>query len=314
MGASYSYYPDQESPTTPGEKSVCTSELPVLHEDLMDSMEEVLRYPVHPLMELVLKGVEVKEEGPKRFTCKVLLDGEKLDAYGFGDGKGTDKVSFWCMVQLDPDESLLTIDSYTKEDLGDWVTDASDSEATLRSIIKVLKDPVRVEYFWLVKGERQHGQKQADALKLFLDGAVAMIQPGTVRCTLQASKKAAISDKLDDHLTFDQVFDGLTDWSAQFPEAEVNEVSEREVSIALPNSTPGTYTSFTFDRDVGEVCRVSYVAGKVESKQWTVLHQDPLRVEAWVEDRDGVRTTPKRAAKMLEMVLDAIIQKASSWF
>lgn len=322
MGSGYSIEPDQDSVTNPGEKVVLTTELEgCKYEDLIDGTFDYLKLP-SPHVEPVLKNVEVKDESESGYTVKVILDGAKLDQFGFGNGKGTDRVNGWLKVEVDRAAGMIHTQSYVPMG-GQFIDEASDAKAFFESFTKVLKDPVRIEYYMVVDGARMAGPAQAALLKTFVDPIVEMSKTRKVRflpdqdSIAEPGKKSVISEPMDEHISYDTLWTSITDWKSGFEGKEITEVSENEVFASGEGGVEPAdgATTVTFDKEKGTINRTRTIAGKVQETSYTVVHQDPLRMEVWVEaGEEKTRLAGRHIAMYTTVVVEQVISKASSWW
>jgi len=325
MGGSYSCEPDQDSIGEPGKKVILVSELPdVTHDGLINGILDVLRFPVIPHIMPLLRDVELTEHDDNCFTVKVILDGAKLDAAGFGDGAGSDKVMVWQKVTYKPDESLIITESYTPP--GDNVPSASKAtqdKVYHSSHTRVLKDPVRLEYYIEMDGQRLHGQAQADILKPYVDSVLALTQQKKVNFTPESDsqavpgKKCCVSDPMDQYFAYDRLFAALHDQKSLYGDTrEITEVSENEVfvtGIGGVEPVDGTM-NVQWDIDAGKIVRINKAAGKVKETYYTHVLKDPLRIEIYREDADGKNLAGKRLARFMALAMEELIKKESSWW
>mmetsp|Transcript_74836 Transcript_74836/g.173433 ORF Transcript_74836/g.173433 Transcript_74836/m.173433 type:complete len:325 (-) Transcript_74836:103-1077(-) len=321
MGNSITVTPDTDSPTTPGQLCVLSEELPIAFDDMVDGVIEVLKDPAPVVQRSVLKATEVVDLSEKEFTVKVILDGQKLDVVGYGDGKGTDKVMIWMKVTHDPEDTVKAESYISNPETGDWLPDAKDAIVYSTSVSKILKDPVRIEYYMENNNkERLTGQPIADTITGYLSAILEMKKERKVKCTPEldslkdAGKKSVISAPMDEFTTYDKLFDAMTDFAKEFPEADIQKVSENEVHITGPNGveTPAGSLDVFFDKETGELCRTHTIGGKVMDKNYGILHKEPLQLEAWLE-KDGNRIAGKPHAKMMEIMLETKLDGLSSW-
>merc|ERR1712012_1486064 len=129
--------------------------------------------------------------------------------------------------------------------------------------------------------------------------------------------KSVMSDPLDGHITFEALFNALTNWQLLFPDSEVIRVSEKEVLITGKDgleTSEGTQ-SFEFNRETGQITRVHKVLDVFQKSLHTHIHRDPMRMEVWAIDMDGKRSHDKSLAAYQEQTVnDLIINHGSSWF
>jgi len=328
MGATYSLEANQDSPSEPGKTVVLTSELPeVAPDDLAESILEILKRPVDPRVEPVLKTVELEETSENSFTVKVILDGAKLDQAGYGkDGK--DRVQQWMKINYNPAEMLVSTESFVPGD-GAWADEASGGKVFLATYSRFLKDPTRIEYWWVKDGERMAGESQAQHFKFYIDALMEIAKPRKVSFSpdcdsiAEPGQKSILSAPMDDHIAFDTLWQELLNHKAFYgliiQGAEVQEVSDNEVLVTGENGVEPAGGAFAveWNKDEGKIVRTHKVAGKAVEVNHTVVHQSPLRIEAWRLDAQGPRVSNKNMAKRYSIIIDMLLEKVakdSSWF
>mmetsp|Transcript_20477 Transcript_20477/g.57606 ORF Transcript_20477/g.57606 Transcript_20477/m.57606 type:complete len:329 (-) Transcript_20477:357-1343(-) len=328
MGVKYSLEANQDSQVEPGKKVVQTSELPeVTSEGLAEGIMDMLRRPVPPHVEPAVKDVEVEETSENSFSAKVILDGVKLDQAGYGkDGK--DKVFQWLKVTYNPAEMLASTESFVPEG-GAWADEASGGKVFLATYSRFLKDPTRIEYWWVKDGERMAGESQAQHFKFYIDALMEIAKPRKVSFSpdcdsiAEPGQKSILSAPMDDHIAFDTLWQELLNHKAFYgliiQGAEVQEVSDNEVLVTGENGVEPAGGAFAveWNKDEGKIVRTHKVAGKAVEVNHTVVHQSPLRIEAWRLDAQGPRVSNKNMAKRYSIIIDMLLEKVakdSSWF
>mmetsp|Transcript_116965 Transcript_116965/g.364139 ORF Transcript_116965/g.364139 Transcript_116965/m.364139 type:complete len:330 (+) Transcript_116965:68-1057(+) len=328
MGSSYSLTPDSES-AVDGKKCVLSSELEdCSYDDFIEGIRDILKRPVPPFQEPAVKAVEVTEQDENTYTAKVILDGAKLEGFGYGDGTGKDKVSNWMKVTFKPAEGILMTETYVNpaNPKLPTVEEATTDKVYLTSMSRVLKDPLRMEYWWeLENGERMYGQEQADHVKPYMDGTIALAKKKKVSFApdcdslAEPGSKSAISTPIDDFITVDGLWAQLLDFANIYKDLEIIEISDTEIAVTGPGGVepPTGVKAVQWDKEKGTLVTTTKIAGKVQGVLNLVVHQEPLRVEAWRVEASGERVSSKMYAKQSAYWLDEVIQrheKASSWF
>jgi len=340
MGTSHSVelIPEQDSPSAPGCKSVLTGSFddldpPVSAEAFLNELIEYLRWPVDPTTEAVLKSCTVVENGTDDFTVKILVDGVKLDSYGYGKGDGTDRVRSWKRVKVDRAAMKVTTEDYVPEPaLGAWADEASDKEVIATAHIQLLKDPTRGE-FWVVdkEGNRHSGDGLAQGLYFWTDRVI-----GQLHAEAKAKVKAAqgkgmkhpgedsiVTEPLDEHVDYDSFFDKMVtvikEKLEKAPNAEI-EAGESEIVCRMTETDAegqqkvSTHT-LKFSADAGELT-IAHTdnEGKVVNTSFRQVHKSPLVVEAWNITRSGERSAGVAFSKLVQKEVNEIIDRANSWF
>jgi len=313
-----------ESPTTPGKRSVMTASLEeycTFHE-FFDAIVPILREPLHPLESLVLKRLEVVELGPEEFTVKIIHDGQKLTAYGFGSytNDGADLVRLWQTVRCSREKREIVMEEYDEE-----------GKPRTTCITRFLSDPLRLECWCeMADGERKCGDDMAALLKSFYVVPVIkglMKRKVVVTCSVDSpggSGKSAISGSLDEYCDYDTCFDAAIQvLQDSVKGGEIIDLSEEVFEMTLRAPAIGDFDAdakmvqlVRHRREVGEIVNVASVGGQLLYTSWIKVHKEPLTVEHWTEV-DGKRTCSRQEASVLQLFVDSIISKTdgtSGWF
>jgi len=330
MGATYSLEANQDSPSEPGKKVVLTSELPeVAPDDLAENLLMMMRRPVPPMLASVLKIVELEETSENSFSVKVILDGAKLDEAGYGK-HGQDRVSQWLKVTYNPAEMLVSMESFLPDD-GAWADEASGDEVFFATYTRFLKDPTRIEYWWVKDGERMAGESQAQHFKFYIDALMEIAKPRKVSFSpdcdsiAEPGQKSILSVPVDDHIAFDALWQELLNhksvYGSVIQDLDVQEVSDNEVLVTGENGVEPAGGAFAveWNKDEGKIVRTQQVSGKAVEAIHMVIHQSPLRMEAWLLDAQGQRGSNKKLARAYTILIDMLLKKvakdsSSSWF
>lgn len=343
MGVSHSVelLEDQDSPTEPGKKSIISASVddldpPVSGDQLISEYVAWLKKPIDPMTEAILKSCTVTDDGPDACTVKVVLDGIKLDSYGYGKGDGTDRVRSWKKVVVDKAAGKVVTSDYVSEPaLGAWLDEATDKEVLATSTFQVLKDPTRIEFSVVTKdGERLSGAFLRDALYALTDRLIGEIHDqvkAKVKVTCGKAIKTAgedsvISQPLDEHADYESYFDKmvavLREKLEKIPNVEMEDISGAEFRAKVP--TPPK------EGDSEERKNTIIVKHSVESGEMTVttraddgqvvsttfrqVHKTPFVVEAWNIDRGGERSVGDAFAKEVQKQVNEVIERLNSWF
>lgn len=332
-GHSIELIADADSLAEPGTRVVMTASLddidpPIGGQQFFEEMLAISR-TVDPIAENVLKEIQVKEESPTKVTIKVILDGKKLDSYGYGKGDGTDRVRVWKKFDIDMGSLSAVVLDYVMEPLqGAWIDECSDKEVVLTTYLKVIKDPTRVEvYSILPDGTRLSGTELQQGLWPIFDAIVGSIQleaRAKVKMTPNApsikekGKVSAVSEPMDEHVYYDAFFDSflaVMKEDMQSVQGTTFEEGDGEIMVVQPISEGETVKQrIQFNQESGEINIAFIKDGKIMRQQHHVIQQSPLVMEAWNVGPDGDRTAGPSATKMLQKQVNRAIDKANSWF
>mmetsp|Transcript_116969 Transcript_116969/g.364158 ORF Transcript_116969/g.364158 Transcript_116969/m.364158 type:complete len:131 (+) Transcript_116969:446-838(+) len=129
---------------------------------------------------------------------------------------------------------------------------------------------------------------------------------------------------MNDYITVDALWARLLDFASnpmykEQKDLEIIEISDTEVAITGAGGVepPRGATSVKWDKEKGILTSTTKRGGKVMDVVTNVIHEEPLRVEAWRVDAEGTRVASKMFAKMTSFMFDEMIAKhesASSWF
>ncbi|CAE7352654.1 scoF [Symbiodinium pilosum] len=191
---------------------------PVTAEEAYEEAKSLLRYPVDSITEGLMKKFEITDVDAKTFVVKVIIDGQKLDKWGYGKGDGTDRVRHWKKVVMDDANMSLTIQDFVPEAaLGAWVDEATDKEAYNTCILQVEKSPPRILIIFDDKdGKRLSDEGFRDVMYTWTDGIVSGVQTyKTAKVKVKANapslveegKESMVSEPMDAHVKYDKFWD-----------------------------------------------------------------------------------------------------------
>mmetsp|Transcript_127471 Transcript_127471/g.271805 ORF Transcript_127471/g.271805 Transcript_127471/m.271805 type:complete len:328 (-) Transcript_127471:124-1107(-) len=309
-----------------GKTAVVSEPLPenILVEDLWDGMMEYVKYPVPQYHSAVLKSCTVTPvDGDKEFLVKVILDGQKLDAFGYGKGDGTDRVTTNNRMFCDWDKKEFKTINYKNNCwLGEEV---GDDTTYLTAITRVHKPtpPIQYEAYFHFHYENppRHCSDQtvADISMSIMDPIVQRLAKTTVRVIANAdsasgSGKVVMTPELTD-VTYDIFFNALIavlKATSESMGAEIVDTSDKQFKSEFKESKTTGVTDY--DVEKGEVTSVSTTNGIVISKWFHNVQRDPLRMEVYMIDSNGVHTADKRIGHQVQMTLNAVLEKSASWW
>mmetsp|Transcript_47979 Transcript_47979/g.126687 ORF Transcript_47979/g.126687 Transcript_47979/m.126687 type:complete len:334 (+) Transcript_47979:109-1110(+) len=329
-GSSVNLTPDADSVIEPGTKVVMSEPLEVDFGLLFDEYMDQLRYPVEPIKEYVLKECSVEEHGPDDFTVKVVLDGKKLDSYGYGRGDGVDNIDLWTRVTGDRakreiwSRPIVAPPGCYVDEVDTFKCPSTGAKTSFTS-----ETPLRVEFWIEMAGGARLDQDIAKGILLPpLGGAMQGLGKQLVKvkpdmdATRGGGLKSVISDPFDELSTFDEFWDKYLDAARNPPSAQVKpeiiEVSDEEFHTVavIPGGDKKLTTKFRHCKESGEIQAATFLDAELTGgKTTTIVHKEPLFVEAWGESKTGDRQAGRGAAKMLQASLEAALApKKTGWF
>jgi len=293
---------------------------PIEHEfdAFVGEVTNLLKYPVRPGEENVMKECLVTEEGPDKFTVKVILSGEKLSKWGFGnpDDPSKDRITHHTVVTINREARWLETIEYTDHWAGE-----KDDNILHKAHADFLKDPMRLEYYWtMADGERRANEEIANLLQGVVDLVMVALANRPVKVELDSSKQSIVSQPVPEDVTgYDAFFDGLVAALKEGPPgAQIEELSETKVKLGPPEGTEPPIVSMTmsWDKDKGFITQETERDGEMLFKSFYSITQSPVVFECWSEGPQGKRITGQSHARPMQVVVDKAIAKAKggSWF
>lgn len=311
MGASHSVELNANAacPGQPGTLCIASEPLdalptPVTAEEAYEEAKAVMRYPVDSVAEGLMKKFELTEVDAKTFVVKAILDGQKLDKFGYGKGDGTDRVRLWKKVVMDDAALTLTVQDFVPEAaLGAWVGEASDKVPLNNCIVQFERSPPRLLFIF----DDQEGKRQADdAMKNSLYswsdaivGGVITFKTSKVQVTGNApsivdggKSQSMITSPMDDLVGYDKFWDQhlkyCKDFVRNMPGAQCEDISPDEFkgTVVLDPANPSEVTSHKIvsSKSDSKVNWTVEYQGKVVSEMHRIVHQSPLVLEGWDVD------------------------------
>ncbi|CAE7763304.1 scoF [Symbiodinium sp. CCMP2592] len=341
MGASHSVELNANvaCPSQPGTLCIATDPLdalptPVTAEEAYEEAKAVMRYPVDSIAEGLMKKFELTEVDSKTFVVKAILDGQKLDKFGYGKGDGTDRVRLWKKVVMDDAALSLTVNDFVPEAaLGAWVGEASDKVPLNKCIVQFERSPPKMYFIF----DDQEGKRQADdamknGLYTWSDaiiGGVITFKTAKVKVTGNApsivdggKSESMITSPMDDLVGYDKFWDKHLQYCKDFvknmPGAQCEDISPDEFkgTVVLDPANPSEVTTHKIVSSKSDK-KVNWTVeyqGKVVSEMHRIVHQSPLVLEGWDMDATGARVAGTSKAKEMQKAVNEIVAKASSWF
>jgi len=335
MGASHGVelMAEQES-SQPGLQSIISGPLdaldpPINCKEAFEETVALLRYPMDPITEGLKKELQITELDANSFVIKLILDGKKLDGFGYGKGDGTDRVRHWKKVVAKPEKLSISVTDYVPEALlGEWLSDAKE-EAVSFCEINFLQDPPQIEFCIDDKdGNRLANPETRDGLYSWSDNIVNNIhsfKTAKVKMTPDSTSiaekglKSMVSEPMDEHVSYENFFPQMVkftrDFLAQVPGITLDE-TESEIRGSVTNEQ-GEVTRhlLKFSEATGEMTVTVSHQDKVRTELHRKVHSGPpLVLEAWDVDAEGHRLTGAAKAKEIQKNMNIMIDKANSWF
>ncbi|CAK9081053.1 unnamed protein product [Durusdinium trenchii] len=287
----------------------------------------MLRYPLDPISEGLLKELVLKDLDENTFLLKVILDGKKLDSVGYGKGDGTDRVRYWKKVTVNPAAMSISVVDYVNDgEMGAWITDAKEEVVSTCSV-NFLEDPVQIEFCLDKDGERLASPEHRDGMYPWTDAIVANIMSFKnakvkVRPDAPSIKekglKSLVSEPMDEHVSYESFFAQLVTSSREALSSVPGNVMEESAGeMRFTNTSEGGEVSTNvvkFNESTGEFVVTFSSQGKVRSELHRVVHRSPLVMEGWDIDADGNRLSGMAKAKEVQKNINNMIDKANSWF
>uniref|UniRef100_A0A7S1RIU8 Uncharacterized protein n=1 Tax=Alexandrium catenella TaxID=2925 RepID=A0A7S1RIU8_ALECA len=321
---------DEDSPSAPGFKSVLSDSLEEFctADEFYDGLWSHIRNPFMHFENIFIKERSLVEHGEEEFTVRIIYDGAKLKNFGV-----TKEEKDICKLhhRIVGNKKELTVVSQNMN---------IDGELENAGYCKLLKDPLRVEYWLIEDGERKATKLCARILEFaYIRPVLQALAKRKVKCnanhesSLQGGGLSAISEPMDEHLTYEAAFDLLQDVLKNperpsipgFPSVK-SELKETENGWELTELEPDQFRELALTKDstlprkdmhyVGQVNKedgeIILVVSMGQQLLFTVFihfHRDPLRIESW-QIADGKRQGGVPEATHLQHYVDAIITKS----
>mmetsp|Transcript_77448 Transcript_77448/g.240686 ORF Transcript_77448/g.240686 Transcript_77448/m.240686 type:complete len:336 (-) Transcript_77448:82-1089(-) len=318
-------HPDKDSPSDPGFKCVLSESLEkyCTGEEFYDGLWEVMRAPISPQEQYILKELSCIDGGPEEFTVKVVFDGQKLKYYGLSPDE-TDHIRLHQKVVGNRKEQMIVAQTM-KHDV-----------PVSSGFARILRDPARVEFYEIVDGERRSGKRVTWMLQnCYVTPVLLTISKRKVKVVgghesgLQGGGPSAISDPLDEYLTFDVAYDLFLDCLREPPpmvhdQAPVVTDTEDGFEVKLPEQehfkelcagrdpslgSMDTTMLVRHDRDKGEIIVVFSVGQELLYTSFIHFHRYPLRIESW-QVTGGKRLGGTQERNALQGYVDMIISRS----
>lgn len=322
-----------DSPTDPGFKSVVSESLEeyCTAEAFYDALWMLMRSPVHPMEAHMVKEQQVEDHGEEDFTVRVIYDGLKLKSYGLAPD---DKDYYKLNQRVVGNRKEFTI---VTQDM------KRDGTHIYTGFCKLVRNPLRLEYSRIVDGERRFGQVLASVVETtYVAPVLAVLAKRKAKVLpdheseLHGGGPSAISEPLDEWLTFDMAFEFLIEalkYPPEVPQEQKTELVEtedsweliyyeheklRELNYARDSTLPARDMRYMgkVDRAAGEIVVVCSVGQELLFTSFTHFHRDPVRIESW-QVADGKRLGGVAEASVLQGYVDHIIGKSegdSGWY
>jgi len=318
------FHPDQESLTEPGRLSALSDAVPgkVTAQHLMDGFRAYTIHPVDERVGYVVKTIEVTEHTPDDIEVKVILDGPKLDKYGYGDGKGTDRVHVWNRSKFTQD--TVTCEVYISDC---WLGEELKRVSMTTTAKLVQTDTkLRVEFYMETpNGERISDSTASGTADGVLEPILRIQTQSKVFVLADApspsdgSVTSIMSPALDEFADYDKFFQGCLSVFKTPPmrTVEFSEVSDSTFRLDWLDGEIACCCEFTHSLQTGEIAWVTNNNGKVLKTDYRKVHKSPLLFEAWQITDEGVRVANKKYARQVQLELNGILDTCASaggWF
>uniref|UniRef100_A0A6U6WU57 Uncharacterized protein n=1 Tax=Zooxanthella nutricula TaxID=1333877 RepID=A0A6U6WU57_9DINO len=308
---------------------------PVEPEKVLKELLVWLRRPVVPIAEGVLKSVDVTEhDGEDHFTVKVVTDGLKLDAYGFGRGDGADRVPIWKTVKVDRAKGCVDwVDHVSELTMGAWADEASETHEKARIAVTFVKNPNRLELVTKdEEGSVLSGDMLVKGMYFLTDMIVGTVQQQVLakvkacvgESRQQSGVKSVIVEKMDEHVDYEGFFHKFVTIQREkfekIPGVVIDDPTEGEfVTVAIipqPDGSEKTSTnSVKHNVNTGSITLEMHdTEGILVNTMYWQLHKDPLQLEAWSITKTGERIVSESIARVVQFDTNQTIERANSWF
>jgi len=344
--------PDVDSVAEPGKKCIRSSSFshldpPITLDQVVETAMYFLRYPIWngmPDYEF-LKRVEVQEFAENDFEVKVILDGEKLDAAGKGQGDGMDQISLWrrtilTRIRISGPGSLtsdwdtrITQMHYVRPYVGIREDEASNDDIKTLTVFYCMPRSVVCEVCVDVEGVRDASGARCERIEKIMnlcyqDWCLHWIVRVRVthghRSIKDPGKISNVSEVIDDHCTYDELWENLMRRIKRSIGCDSDGEDGQYVGVShRPEIHHDKVRSeLEASKATGEV-RLLQVAitedGALAWPSWSrlvkmVVHQEPLAVESWEVDEDGDNVSNFAGARRLSELVNSALERISdSW-
>jgi len=301
-----------DSVLSPGNPSIISDPITVDYDAFVDELMAVLRYPVPPPMEPLVKKVLVTEkDNPDEFDVKVILDPVKLQALGVAnkDDPSLDRIQVHTNVKIDRKNRFAASENYKSY----WAGEEPQLLIHTRADFTT-ESPFRLDYFWTTpEGERMANEMTRGMLQPVVNQIFDLLADRQVVLKLNDDKKTAACDPIDDCITtYEPLFDALIYSMKNTPKIVAEDISETKFKTTPPGEN-APYSIATFDKDQGSI-KIDTFQSEDDKKLMTVVYsfsKDPLFIEVWAEV-EGEKVTGKSIVKVLQNYIDAAVEKATS--
>jgi len=277
-----------------------------------------------------LRRATLEDVRPNGFTVKQVLDGELLDQIGKGEGTGENVEITYVHQTNKEDRSIKTV-TYWKS-----------GKVRSRNYVLLHHDPLRMESWYEIPGDPMPEDDVRARVQWVLtlivqrNSTEALKDETEVRFESHSSpsgEERLFSERLDGHVTFDQLWEEWVDLVKYRPKDQVIKSSEvcvvsesefvvvQELARAFPD-TPGERSGNGEDsqivqqvylrKELNEICieewrdMSSHERGHIPTRLWVHFHRDPLQVECWGE-LPGERKADYFTQATMQAVVDMII-------
>jgi hypothetical protein len=195
-----------------------------------------------------------------------------------------------------------------------------------RNFAVLHKNPLRLEWWGETPGERKFGSARASwavgMLESILKKAGSKVQAVKVQqgvaSPTNAAFKSAVSEPLDQHISYERLWAEMIDLLQYPPSTAENKYSppavtnDNEFEVKQESKAAGESTlRHSINNLAGEVRIETYgKAGRIRDRNWVVLHKNPLRLEVWGESPGERKHGPVKSA-MVNTFLETLVKKVN---
>jgi hypothetical protein len=194
-----------------------------------------------------------------------------------------------------------------------------------RNFAVLHKNPLRLEWWGETPGERKFGAARASWAGNLLESILkksgskassVKVQQGVASPT-NAAFKSAVSEPLDQHISYERLWAELIDL-LQYPQSTAENkysqpavIADNEFEVKQESKAGQSTLRHFINKPAGEVRIETYgQAGRIRDRNWVVLHKNPLRMELWGESPGERKFGPGKSA-MVQNFLDTLVKKAN---
>jgi len=295
----------------PGKPSIVSDPIPHAYEPFLNEIVLMLKYPVLPEWEGVLKEVKIVEgSSPDEFEVKVILDAQKLNAVGFGNKEdpALDRVTVYNKVKVDRAKRCIVTNNYAEHWQGEEAAVVFNTHAQFTT------DPFQLDYHWILPdGTRKADEMVQGSLQFFVNGVMQALADRKVVIKMDSDKKVFTCDPIDAGVvTYEPLFDAMVGILKAPPgQPTLEEISEEKFKV-IPQVDHVPYQVYTCDKEKGTILCETYSHDGTKKIATTnfIFSKSPLTLENYIES-DGERVIGEGGRRRLQTLVDGSIAKAT---